>query len=226
MRDPAATDPTPLLSLLRLANAPVGAFAYSQGLEQAVEAGLVSNADQARGWTMGLLHHVQARQDAPLFARLYRAWAAESTRQAVEWNARLMARRDTAELRAEERATGAALARLLAGLGVARADQPAEHDFGHGAMFALACVEWRVPLAEAACGYLWSWCQNQVAAAVKLVPLGQTAGQRLLGELSERIPEAVSCALALGDDDIGCAAPGLALASARHERQYTRLFLS
>jgi urease accessory protein len=93
-------------------------------------------------------------------------------------------------------------------------------------MFALACVEWRIPLFEAACGLAWSWCQNQVAAAIRLVPLGQTAGQRILQESIVQIPAVVEEALALADRDIGFTAPGLALASARHERQYTRLFLS
>ena len=74
--------------------------------------------------------------------------------------------------------------------------------------------------------YLWSWLENQVMAAIKAVPLGQVAGQRLLLALGARMPAAVAVAKAVADDDVASFAPGLALASARHETQYTRLFRS
>jgi urease accessory protein len=247
-----------LLSLLRLASPslPIGSFAYSQGMEYAVEQGWIADATGAGDWVAGLLRHVQCRQDLPLFARLYRAWEGNDLDAVRHWNARLLALRESRELRAEEINVGAALARLLADLGIARASaalfrkasdgmegeghaaglltpalssdaEERETDVpGYLAMFALACVEWRIPLHDAACGLLWSWCQNQVAAAVRLVPLGQTAGQRILQESIALIPAVVDEALAIDDGDIGYTAPGLAMASARHERQYTRLFLS
>ena len=230
-----------LLSLLRLSSSslPVGSFAYSQGMEYAVERGWIGDEATARGWIAGLLRHTQRHQDVPLFARLYRAWEAGDAAGASRWNARLLAARESRELRAEEINVGTALARLLADLGIDRArkgavfpPRPAQEAGeidpppGYATMFALAGVEWRIPLRDAACGYLWSWCQNQVAAAIKLVPLGQTAGQRILQALIALIPAVVEQALAIEDDDIGFTAPGLALASARHEGQYTRLFLS
>ncbi len=222
-----------LLSLLRLTSSalPIGSFAYSQGMEYAVERGWISDAATARAWIAGLLRHAQRYQDMPLFMRLYRAWAAGDAAGVQRWNARLLAARESRELRAEEYNVGTALARLLADLGIERAQRQASLDTeveggGHLAMFALACVEWRIPLYDAGCGYLWSWCQNQVAAAVRLVPLGQTDGQRILQELIALIPSVAEDALAIEDDDIGFTAPGLALASARHEGQYTRLFLS
>ncbi|MCC6301665.1 MAG: urease accessory protein UreF [Gammaproteobacteria bacterium] len=200
-------------------------------MEYAVERGWISDAATARAWIAGLLRHAQRYQDMPLFMRLYRAWAAGDAAGVQRWNARLLAARESRELRAEEYNVGTALARLLADLGIERARRQASLDAeveggGHLAMFALACVEWRIPLYDAGCGYLWSWCQNQVAAAVRLVPLGQTDGQRILQELIALIPSVAEDALAIEDDDIGFTAPGLALASARHEGQYTRLFLS
>jgi urease accessory protein len=81
-------------------------------------------------------------------------------------------------------------------------------------------------LNEIAQGYLWMWCENQVAAAVKLVPLGQTAGQKMLLALADVIPAAVETGLQLNDDAIGMSAPGLGIASALHESQYSRLFRS
>ncbi len=202
---------------------PIGAFAYSQGLEQAVEWDWVTDEASVADWLLGLLAQVQARQELPLFARLYRAWADNDSARSSAWNAVLIALRETAELRAEERDTGAALARLLADLGVATEDLS-----GHGyvSVFALAAVRWNIPLPDAAGGFLWSWCQNQVAATIRLAPIGQTAGQRILQRLIAVIPEQVATGLALDDDAIGFAAPGLAIASARHEHQYTRLFLS
>ncbi|MBK9130649.1 MAG: urease accessory protein UreE [Gammaproteobacteria bacterium] len=227
-----------LLALLRLTSSslPVGSFAYSQGMEYAVEHGWISDEASARAWIAGLLRHSQALQDMPLLLRLCRAWESDDAAEVQRWNARLLAARESRELRAEELNVGTALARLLADLGVARAGMtPSEQvpkttdgmpPLGYLAMFALACVEWKIPPRDAVCGYLWSWCQNQVTAAIKLVPLGQTAGQRILQTLIESIPAVADQAFALEDEDIGFTAPGLALASARHEGQYTRLFLS
>ena len=79
---------------------------------------------------------------------------------------------------------------------------------------------------QAAAGYLWMIAENQVMAAVKLVPLGQTAGQRILMELADIIETAAATGLALADEEIGFATPGLAMAGALHESQYTRLFQS
>jgi urease accessory protein len=94
------------------------------------------------------------------------------------------------------------------------------------AAFALAARGFEVPVAAALAAYVWSWLENQLLAAVKLVPLGQVAGQRLLAVLGATIPAVVAAAAAIRDDDIVTFAPGLALASSRHERQYTRLFRS
>jgi urease accessory protein len=213
------------LQLLRLASPslPIGSFAYSQGLEQAVEQGLVRDETTAADWLLGLLEHVHAGQELPLFVRLYRAWSDGDAALAADWNDRLIALRETNELRAEERDTGASLARLLKDLGIIDMDVD-----GHGytSLFACAAAHLGIALPEAAGGFAWAWSQNQVAAAVRLVPLGQTAGQRILARLIEAIPAVVVQGLACDDADIGFSAPGLALASARHERQYTRLFLS
>jgi urease accessory protein len=92
--------------------------------------------------------------------------------------------------------------------------------------FALACVHWGIAEHEACAGYAWAWCEAQVAAAVKLVPLGHTAGQKILFDLGGRIPAAVDKALACGDGELGMSLPGFAIASALHETQYTRLFRS
>ncbi|MGA7802097.1 MAG: urease accessory UreF family protein [Gammaproteobacteria bacterium] len=218
-----------LLRLLQLASPtlPVGAYAYSQGLESAVDAAWVADEAAAREWILGLLDHNLADLDIPLLVRLYTAWQEKEEAAVARWTRFLWASRESAELRAEDRALGVALARLLADLGVDAARPWAAADATtYATLFALAAVSWNIALADAAAGYLWSWCENQVAAAIKLVPLGQTAGQRILCRCAERIPAVVEHGLGLADADIGSAVPGLAIASARHETQYSRLFRS
>lgn len=219
----------PLLRLLQLVSPtlPVGAYAYSQGMEQAVELGWIGNEAQAAGWIEGVLGNGLARLDAPVLARLHAAWTCNDAAQVGHWNAFLYACRESAELQAEDRTLARALVRLLTDLGVADARRFAEDErITFAALFALAAVHWRIPAVHCVQGYLWSWCENQVAAAIKLVPLGQTAGQRMLLRLGARIPELARAALELADDDIGQVMQGQAMASAWHETQYSRLFRS
>jgi urease accessory protein len=207
---------------------PIGAYAYSAGLETACEAGWVADEAQAKDWIAGQLSHSLAVLDVPLLARLYAAWQASDAAAVDYWNSYLQACRETAELLAEDRHMGMALAKLLGDLGLESAVIWFERgDASFATSFSLAAVHWNIPLQEAAAGYLWAWCENQVAAAVKLVPLGQTAGQRLLLSLAAAIPAAVDHGLSLEDpEDIGAACPGVIHASMRHETQYSRLFRS
>lgn len=219
----------PLLRLLQLVSPalPVGAYAYSQGLEQAVARGWVYDAASAGDWILGLLSHALPYQDAPAFARLYRAWATSDPTAARPWNDWLYACREARELQQEERQLGQALARLLSDLGwvEARPWRRAER-VCFATLFALAAARWDIPLEQAAVGLLWSWAENQVAAAVRLIPLGQTVGQRLLMRAQPVIAAAVATGLALPDAELGCSAPGLGLAASLHETQYSRLFRS
>lgn len=206
---------------------PVGAYSYSTGLEYAVDAGWVADADAVRDWIRAQLLHLHARVDLPALIRLHAAWVAGDGAAVARWNAWLRASRETAELRAEDLNQGRALARLLTDLDLARAAAWARRDDACWAtLFALAAAAWSIPLDEVLDGYLWSWCENQVAAAVKLVPLGQTDGQRLLGELSGCFTEVAELAQGLEDEDLGGSLPGVTLASMLHETQYSRLFRS
>jgi urease accessory protein len=206
---------------------PIGAYAYSRGLEYAVAAHWVGDGDTATAWIEGQLTDVLATLDIPVLIRLYRAWHSGDNSLLYYWSRFLLAARDSAELVAEDRDLGRALARLLTDLGLeeARPWQAAEQA-SFAALFALATERWGIDRREAAEAYAWVSCEHQVAAAVKLIPLGQTAGQRLLLQLADRIPEAVCSGLDLNDNEIRGAAPGLGIASARHEVQYTRLFRS
>lgn len=206
---------------------PVGAYAYSAGLEYAVEAGWVADASDAADWIGGQLRNTLSYVDVPLMARLYAAWADHDPATVRYWNAYLAASRETAELLAEDRHLGAALLKVLDDLGVGRAQSwPAPEPATFAAAFAGAAVTWEIGVKPAAEGYLWAWLENQVAAALKLVPLGQTAGQRMLFDLAGHIPGATAAGLSRSEDDIGYSSPGVAHASSRHETQYSRLFRS
>ncbi len=220
---------TPLLRLLHLTSPalPIGAYAYSQGLEGAVQAGWVCDEASAHDWIAGLIEHTQGLLDLPVLARLYRAYAAGDVAEARRWSRFLLASRESAELQTQERQLGQALARLLYTLEVPYAHTwYSDPDASYAALFALAAAYWQLPRAATALGYLWALCENQVACAVKLVPLGQSAGARILAALSVRLPGVVARGLALNDEDIGFSTPGLAMMSCAHERQYTRLYRS
>jgi urease accessory protein len=213
----------PLLRLLQLASPalPIGAFAYSQGLEHAVTAGWVPDEAAARGWILGLLQESLARLEVPLLARLQRAFAAGDQAQARRWDQELLASRGSAEARAEEQRLGSSLARLLATLEVA-----VPWTGSHLAMFALAASAWEIPPPTAAGGYLFAWTETQVGAATRLVPLGQSAAQRILSAAIAVVPAAVSRGMTMSDEEIGFCAPAQAMATALHETQYSRIFRS
>jgi urease accessory protein len=219
----------PLLRLLQLASPalPIGAYAYSQGLEHAVTAGWVTTEPAATDWILGLLGNALAHLEVPVLARCMAAFAASDHPSVTRWNDFLLACRGSAELRSEEERLGSALARLLLTLEVEGA-QPwtAEARPTHLVMFALAAARWGIAPADAAAGYLFAWAENQVGAASRLVPLGQSAAQRILSRAVEAIPGFTARGLGLDDDDIGFAAPAQAIGAALHETQYSRIFRS
>lgn len=206
---------------------PVGAYAYSQGLEYAVHAGWVRDEAGAGAWIRGHLEHGPARADVPVLGRCYAAWCEGDADTARRWSRWLLANRGAAELLAEDRQLGAALARTLIALGL---DEAApwigSADASFACLFALAAARWDIDPREAAAGYLWAWAENQVAAAVKLVPLGQSAGQRLLFELGGLVGAAAHRGLRLELEAMGASTPGVTAAAAWHEHQYSRLFRS
>jgi urease accessory protein len=206
---------------------PVGAYAYSQGLEWAVEARWVHDEASLGHWLRSLLHCSVKRVDVPLLQRLYLAWFNHDEAGVRKWSTALLAQRETSELRADERDRGQALARLLRDLGIpAAAPWTLSPAASFATLFALAAVEWRIGKHECLSAYVWAWLEGQVTAGVKLVPLGQVSGQRLLLSLADEIAAVVNVGLKMSDADIGASAPAHAIASSLHETQYTRLFRS
>ncbi|TCO78237.1 urease accessory protein UreF [Chromatocurvus halotolerans] len=203
---------------------PVGAYAYSQGLEFAIEAGWLSAPEALDDWLAGLLSEGLARSDLPVLLRCLDAWQLGDVAALDHWNDWLRASRETRELLLEDEQMGVALFRLLNDLGVP--DMPLRSRPGYVSQFARACAHWQISAADTLHGYAWSWLENQVTAATKLIPLGQTMAQKHLLALMPGIAFACMRATALADDELGGSLPGLAMASAAHEQQHARLFRS
>ena len=221
-----------LARLLQLASPtlPVGAYAYSQGLEWAVESGTVRNETSALLWIGGLLQWNMARFEAPLLARLLRACRVDDNAEIAQLNARYLASRESSELRAETLQMAYSLLRLLGELDEAASpaltfirtlDTPA-----YPTVWAAAAAAWQIDADAALTAYVWSWAENQTMAAIKAVPLGQAAGQRMLIALGARIVPLVAAAGELPESEYSNFAPGFAIACSQHETQYSRLFRS
>jgi urease accessory protein len=200
--------------LLQLASPtlPVGAYSYSQGLEAAVEAGIVKDAASAEEWIADVLTFSVGTFEAPVLWRMMHGEAL---------NELFLASRESAELRAETLQMGHSLCRLLTELEVK--DVP-QGEVAFPTAFAAAARNWSIEPRAALVAYLWSWLENQVMAAIKVVPLGQSAGQKILLSLGSRLEEIVDWAASA--EVMRNFAPGLAMLSAKHETQYSRLFRS
>jgi urease accessory protein len=224
-----------LLDLLWLASPalPVGGFSYSEGLEAAVESGLVHDQATAGDWLADQLHLCLARSDLAVVARAVPAWTQGDSAAVATLNDWVARTRDTQELAQQTQQMGRSLAEWL------RHRSPEEPADPRVAMlaalapaptwpvsFALAAARTGAPLPDTLAAYAFGWAENLVQAAVRAVPLGQTAGQRILGRLADEIPRAVDTALALADAERQSYAPMLAILSAQHETQYSRLFRS
>lgn len=220
---------SPLLHLMHIVSPalPIGAYAYSQGLESAIEQGWLSDNKALAQWMRQVLHNGIARLDAPVVLRCCRAIEQQDWQQVSYWNDYILACRETRELLLEDQQLGMAMQRLLRSLAVANADHAVfAHKPSFASQFALACVHWGISEEDAVSGLCWSWLENQISAATKIVPLGQTEAQLMLCELLEAIPQATQLALNISEEDMGLSLPGVVMASALHEHQYSRLFRS
>lgn len=217
------------LRLMQLSSSslPVGSFTWSQGLEWAVEAGWVTTPDAFKRWQCQQMEQSYFCVDLPLFERLYRACEQQDYATAARWTHYLLACRETRELREEERNRGAAFTRLIK---LWEPDCPPEwlSLFAHSQLCGMAWlgVRWEIGMREMALSLGYSWIESAVMAGVKLVPFGQQAAQQLIIDLSDHFADGMAQALLCRDDELGAATPLSAIASARHETQYSRLFRS
>lgn len=231
-----ASHALPLNRLLQLcsANLPVGGFSFSQGLEFAVEKQWVKDAQSTYEWIELTLSQSIARTDLVMINRLYNAIECIVDNQDFSeleyWNQHAIACRESNELLLADTAMGKALIRLITHLNGLNTDifTPffVNKKISFVTAFAITAYVFELPLTDAQSGYCWTYIDNQVAAATKLVPLGQTQAQNLLFDLSVIVEPGLTLANNLDDNEIGSSLPRLAMASAWHENQYTRLFRS
>jgi len=219
-----------LLNLLQLASPalPVGAYSYSEGIETLVEWGAIADAKSLQHWLERELQFGAIRLEAAVMVRAYHAVLTSNLTHLNYWNNWLSAARETEELRNSSWQMGRSLVRLLLEL------QPqlesifdaVDNSVNYAIAFGVVAHCWQIPLNVAVLGYLHSWAANLVTAGIKLIPLGQTAGQQILIYLQTHIVDAAAKILVLTDDDLSSCSWGLSLASMAHETQYTRLFRS
>ncbi len=223
-----------LLQILWLASPalPVGGFSYSEGLEAAVDAGLVHDEASAATWLIDQLHLGLARADLAVAAQAIPAWRRNDLARIAALNHWVLQTRETLEFRLQTEQMGRSLLEWARQLG----------DLGAGVFEQLQAARLQPPTYPVACacaaartdasvrdslvGYAFGWAENMVQSAIKSVPLGQSSGQRMLARLAQQIPDAVDHAMALPDGERQAFTPMLAILSARHETQYSRLFRS
>lgn len=217
------------MRLLQLtsSNLPVGGYTFSQGLEYAIDANWISSEQDVTQWIEHTARSTLGCTDLPLMIRQFNC-SDNDTDKSHYWNDVSMATRESKEMLAADRAMGAALVRLANSMNLslpAYCLQP-DANVSYITIYSLLACGFSIQLEEAAAGYSWALIENQVLAATKLLPMGQTSAQQILFELSDIVDECIETSLEVRDDDIGLGLPGLAMASALHETQYSRLYRS
>ncbi len=218
---------TALLQLIWLASPalPVGGFSYSEGLEAAVDAGLVDGESTAGDWLVDQLHVALAASDLAVVVQALPAWRADDGSTLEALDAWVLRTRETSELRLQTEQMGRSLGDWQASLASRERTGALERAWTYPVAFARAAATSGASARQIGLAFAFGWAENMVQAAVKAVPLGQSSGQRILARLAAEIPHAVDRALRVGDDRQAFT-PMLAILSARHETQYSRLFRS
>lgn len=231
IRDARVLPGPSLLQLMWLASPalPVGGFSYSEGLEAAVECGRVSDEASATNWLVDQLHLSLGRADLAVLAKAIGAWRRKDLAHLQELNDWVLQTRETSELRLQSEQMGKSLLEWLRNHDTAgKEDIQACADLKptYPVAFALAASATKAGVRDALHAFAFGWAENMMSAAIKSVPLGQSAGQRILSSLANDIPEAVEQAMRIIDSERQAFSPMLAILSAQHETQYSRLFRS
>lgn len=228
-------DTETLAALLQLSSPalPTGGYSYSQGMEAAVELKLVHDEQSAAAWIEHQLMIVMVQSEAPVWCLLFEAWRSRNQQAADEWNQWFYASRETAELRHETEQLGRSLLKLCQALNwgdeEARERLAAMKPVTYVTVHAYVCSAWKLTRDIGVVAYLFNWAENQVAAAIKSVPIGQLAGQRILSHIRQKLPEALAAIIERSQATpplLNTFTPQFAIISSRHETQFSRLFRS
>lgn len=218
------TNASQLLSLLTLSSTalPIGAYCYSQGVESAIEKGMVHDETSCVSYFQEVLEMLLVRFELPVLKRLVESF--DNPEQFQYWAELYRASRESKELLAESQQLAFSLNAWIRD--VLKQSPSVKKQLGFVPVYARLCGELGLDLADVLTAYSFTVLENQVLAAVKTIPLGQMSGQRIIWQLHQEIPEAVQAALALDDHEISSALPQYAMLSMSHETQYSRLFRS
>ncbi|MGI0480465.1 urease accessory protein UreF [Geminocystis sp. CENA526] len=222
-----------LLLLLQLCNSslPLGAYSYSEGLETLVEQKLISHYQHLKSWLLNELTYGSIRVESAMVMRAYDSYLTQNIDNLLYWNNWFSASRETFELRQQSWQMGKSLLRLI------NSFEP-EDSFlqtlinnlkssaNYSIIFGIITAHWQIEKENVLLGYLHNWVNNLVNVGVKLIPLGQTDGQKLLLYFNQEICQQIPDILSLKDDELSSCSWGLSLASMSHEQLYSRLFRS
>ena len=219
-----------LLRLLQLASPllPVGSYSYSEGLESLISQGIIHDRITLQTWIQRELQVGAIRVETAVMDRAYLAGLEPNLERLQYWNQWLSAARETEELRQQSWQMGGSLAKLATELTpelrdlISEINQPCNYAIAFG----IIAQYWQIDRSTTIAAYLHSWVTNYLGAGVKLIPLGQTAGQQILWELQGEIAVLSQIIPDLADDDLYACSWGLSLASMQHETLYSRLFRS
>ena len=219
-----------LLALMYLSSPalPIGSFAYSQGLESAIDQEWIKNKADLEIWIQGVLEQSYQYLDIPVFFRCYDAWKNEDHEAIQHWNQFLLASRESQELIQEDVQLGLTLSKLLSTIDkvLPITSSSTKTNFSFLTVLSYGSLALNIPKKEAAIGYLWSWMENQMTVACKCLPLGQSDAQQLLIGNMHILEQVALKAESLDDDELGNNLPGFTIASCLHETQYSRMFRS
>jgi urease accessory protein len=222
--------PQQLLRLLQLASPllPVGGYSYAEGLESLISQGKIDDRSTLQTWIDRELQAGAIRIETAIMDRAYLASSQFNRERLNYWNNWLTAARETEELRLQSWQMGGSLIKLALELTPEIQDSidSIEHPCHYAIAFGITAQSWQIDRHLAILSYLHSWVANQIGVGIKLIPLGQTAGQQILWQLQESIEILSQNILVLDDEDLYVCSWGSSLASMQHETLYSRLFRS